>query len=350
MRQFIDAIWLVRESAMIRLTLLAIPLTLMGVGPAAASPHYAATASIAVPDGGWDLVAVDPASRQLFVARTDSVTAVDLTHGRSVRSFGKLDRGHQAIPIPGTHQVLATSGKDNTAYLLDASDGREIARVPVGANPDAAIFDAISRRAFVMNAKDGTVSVLDPVRARVEATIPMKPGLELAAITKGRALFINNEEASEIESIDLRTLKSRATIALPGCEGPTGLAYDAKSDRLISACANGKAAIVDVRTGREMALLPIGKGPDGAMIDEARRMAFIPCGRDGILEVIALDGPGGPKVVDRIKTEVGARTGAIDPTDGAIYLPTARFDPPATPGARPTPIPGTAHLIVVAPQ
>jgi DNA-binding beta-propeller fold protein YncE len=201
-----------------------------------------------------------------------------------------------------------------------------------------------------MNAKDGTVSIVDPRSARVEATIQLKPGLELAAITPGRTLFVNNEEASEIESIDLRTRKPGAAIALPGCEGPTGLAYDAKSGRLISACANGKAAIVDARTRREVALLTIGKGPDGAMVDGARRMAFIPCGREGVLEVIALDAPGGPKVVDHVKTEMGARTGAIDPADGAIYLPTAQFNPPSAPGARPTPIAGTAHLVVVMPK
>lgn len=331
--------------------LLPFAVALMTASAASAAPsHYAVTATVAIPDGGWDLASVDDASRQLFLARTSNVTAVDLAHGRAVRSLGHLDRGHAAIAIPGASELLATSGKENSTYLFDAKDGRQIARLAVGANPDAAIYDRASNRAFVMNAKDGTVSVIEPHAARVEATIQLKPGLELPAITPNRILFINNEEASEIESIDLRTRKPGAVIALPGCEGPTGLAYDAKSGRLISACANGKAAIVDARTGREVALLAIGKGPDGAMVDEARRMAFIPCGRDGVLDVIALDAPGGPKVVDQVKTEVGARTGALDPRDGAIYLPTAGFSPPAAPGARPTAIAGTAHLIVVTPS
>lgn len=335
---------------MIRTITLAALLSVVELTPAHATPQYAVFATIPVPDGGWDLLSVDPVSHRLFVARSNSVTAVDLAHDDTVRSLGRLDRGHAAIPIPGTGRVLVTSGKDDAALLLNIADRREVARIAVGANPDAAIFDILSKRAFVMNAKDGTVSVVDPRRARVEATVQLKPGLELPAIATDRVLFVNNEEANEIESIDLRTRKPGPVIALPGCEGPTGLAYDAKSARLISACANGKAAIVDARTHREVTLLDIGKGPDGAFVDPVRRLAFIPCGRDGVLEVIALDAQGGPKVVQHVKTEVGARTGAIDLADGAIYLPTAQFDPPATPGARPAPIAGTAHLVVVTPR
>jgi hypothetical protein len=54
-------------------------------------------------------------------------------------------------------------------------------------------------------------------------------------------------------------------------------------------------------------------------------------------------------VVQTAQTQVGARTGAVDPATGAIYLPTAQFDPPATAGGRPTPRPGTFELLVLTP-
>ncbi len=105
-----------------------------------------------------------------------------------------------------------------------------------------------------------------------------------------------------------------------------------------------------MRTGKLRTLLAIGQGPDAVILDAARRTAFIPNGRDGTLSVIALDGPGAPSVVDTVKTGVGARTGALDPSDGALYLPTANFAPPATGGARPTMVPGSFHVIVVTRQ
>src|SRR5207237_1370401 len=79
-----------------------------------------------------------------------------------------------------------------------------------------------------------------------------------------------------------------APIALTGCEGRTGLGYDPRTHVMISACANGKAAVVDPAAGRVVQLLDIGRGPDSVMIDSARGLAFIPCGRDGELDVIPL--------------------------------------------------------------
>jgi hypothetical protein len=105
--------------------------------------------------------------------------------------------------------------------------------------------------------------------------------------------------------------------------------------------------VVDIATG-QVTLLAIGFGPDAVIIDRPRGVALIPCGKDGTLSVIDIASPGAASVIATVPTEAGARTGAVDRRDGTLYLPTARFAPPATPGARPTPIPGSAHILVVS--
>lgn len=316
-----------------------------------AVPSYHVAGRIAGPDGaGWDYAQVDPATRRLYVAHGAAVTVVDLAHGNAVNSIGAIERGHAVLPIPGTTTLLVTSGRDNSVRLLDTRDGREIARLAVGANPDAAIWDPATRRALVMNAQSGSVSVVDVAGVRVERTIAVKPALEYAAVGPNGTLFVNDEDANELEVVDLRSGKVGAPIALTGCEGPTGLAYDGRTGRLISACANGKVAVVDAQRRRMTALVDIGRGPDAVILDAARRLAFVPCGRDGVLEVLALDGAAGVRKVATVPTESGARTGALDPVDGAIYLPTAAFGPPATAGGRPVAKPGTFHVLVVRPS
>jgi hypothetical protein len=95
-------------------------------------------------------------------------------------------------------------------------------------------------------------------------------------------------------------------------------------------------------------LLAIGSGPDAVIVDAGRRVAIIPCGRDGTLSIVALDAVGGAKVVATAKSEKGARTGALDASDGTIYLPTAAFSPPASAGGRPAAIPGSFHIAVMS--
>ncbi len=314
-------------------------------------PSYRLAENIPGPDGaGWDYARVDAGGVHLFVAHGDAVTEVDLAKGGKVRSIGHVEHAHAVVPIAGTTMLLVTSGNDSTVRLIDTATDQELASLNVEDDPDAAILDPATGHALVMNSHAGSVSEIDVHAKRVVRTIQVKPALEYAAIGPTRTLFINNEDENEIDTVDLATGKRSASIALTGCEGPTGMAYDAKTRRIISSCANGKAAIVDARLRKLVATLDIGRGPDAVIVDAKRRLAFIPCGRDGVLEILSLDAPGGVKRVTTVKTEVGARTGALDEKTGAIYLPTANFGPPPAPGKRPPALPGTFHIIVVRPS
>lgn len=331
-----------------RFLLLASAAAIVAAAPAPApTAGYKVTGSIAVPDGGWDYARVDNQTGKLYVARTDSVTVVDLK-SQAVSSIGTIVRGHAVVPIAGTTLLLVTSGRDNSVRLIDTATGTEKAKIAVGNDPDAAFYDGLTRHALVMNAKAGTVSIIDPVAATVVGTITLKPGLEFAAAV-GSTLYVNNEDANELETADIATGKAGASIPLTGCDGPTGLGYDKQRNRMISACANGKAAVVDLAT-KAVSLLPIGLGPDAVIIDRPRGVALIPCGKDGTLSVIDIASPGAATVIATVPTEPGARTGAVDRSTGNVYLPTARFGPPATAGGRPVMIPGSAHILVVSPK
>jgi DNA-binding beta-propeller fold protein YncE len=318
---------------MIRHSILA-GLALALSSPAAATPppHYAVSGSIPGPDGGWDLLSIDRDTHRLFVAHGTQVMMVDLGRTPHVTSLGSLARGHAAVPIPGANRVLATSGGDGRARIYSLPAGELTADVAVGRNPDAAIWDGRLAAVLVMNAGDGTVSVVDPVHGTVTRTIQLSPGLELPVLDDRGILFVNNEEANLIHVVDPATGAVGEPIALPGCEGPTGLGYDGRGHRLIAACANGKAAIVDAVARRLIQLVDIGRGPDGAVVDDVRGIAFIPCGRDGELDVIPLRGTGPLAVSERVRTEIGAtvRRRGISICPARISVPR----PPAAAGRR----------------
>ena len=65
--------------------------------------------------------------------------------------------------------------------------------------------------------------------------------------------------------------------------------------------------VVSAVEGKEVASIPIGKGPDAVIYDDQRQLAFIPCGRDGVLEVIST---ADPAKVALVQTQMLARTGA----------------------------------------
>jgi hypothetical protein len=85
------------------------------------------------------------------------------------------------------------------------------------------------------------------------------------------------------------------------------------------------------------------------MGDPAHGRLLIPSGGDGTLAVLA-DRPDGIAKLATVATEVGARTGAVDPRSGKVYLPTARLGEPDKPGGHGQPLPGTFHILVLSPK
>jgi hypothetical protein len=53
-----------------------------------------------------------------------------------------------------------------------------------------------------------------------------------------------------------------------------------------------------------------------------------------------------PKVIATVPTAVGARTGAVDPATGTVYVIAAKYAP-AVAGARPKAIPGSVEILAV---
>ena len=326
---------------------IAVGLALAGASSAGAAPTYAVSEHIAMPDGGFDYVTFDPVMRRVYISRRDGLTALDVDTGKLTAHLADGARTHEPLPLAGGTQVLLTNGATNSARLLDAKTGALILDIPTAARPDAAILDAASGLVLVMT-HSGAVTLIDSKTDKPVGDITVGGALEFAAVDGHGRAYVNVEDKNEIAVLDLATHAVVGRYPLKGCESPGGLGYDARTGLLLSACQNNVAKVIRAADGAEVASLAIGKGPDAVLMDARRHLAFIPCGRDGVLEVVALRGAGDVAVVGSVPTQPGARTGAVDLKTGKIYLPSAAYTLAA--GGRPTPTPGTFQIIVVSPN
>jgi YVTN family beta-propeller protein len=326
---------------------------LVGAVLALATPAQAQTApysrqpDIAAPDGRWDFASWDEAGHRLLVAHGKDALVIDPARADAVRVVGDLAGAHQVLALPGGDRLLATSGRDNSLRIIDLASGKQTASIAVADNPDAVILSPDGRRAYVMGAKAGAISVVDLGTLTETARIAVKPGLEVPVWVNPALLAVNDEDANEIELIDTAANTYAGAIALTGCEGPTGLAYAPAQHLALSACANGKAALVDLTRRQVVRLIAIGQGPDTAIWDARHARFLVPCGKSGTLSVIALAADGTVSV-SSVDTARSARTGALDPASGRVYLPAATFAPAAA-GQRPAMTPGSFRIVVMAP-
>jgi DNA-binding beta-propeller fold protein YncE len=314
---------------------------------AAGAPQYKIIHRFAGPDGFWDYASFDPALGRVFVAHGDTILAIDPGPGSVNGKFAEAARSHAVLPIPGTGLLLTTNSGDDSARLINAKTGALEASIPTAKGPDGAAWDPATKHAFVMDGRAGEATIIDPASKKAVGSVPVGGSLEFPVADGKGKLFINVEDKGEIAVVDTRAAKVLTRYPLAGCEEPSGLALTS-SGVLISACANGVAKAVDAASGKVLATLKIGARPDAVLYDASRNLAFVPNGGDGSLTVISTKGST-PEVVGSVSTQTGARTGAVDPKTGHIYLPTAKFTPPPAPGQRPGFVPGSFEVLELAP-
>jgi DNA-binding beta-propeller fold protein YncE len=275
-------------------------------------------------DARFDYAAVDSKAHRLYVARGDGVMAIDLRSGQVIRQLVPGKHVHSVVPLPDG-QALSTNGDSNTATLFDGLSGKVRAEIVTGQKPDGAAFDPVSGLVFVMDGKDGTVTLIDPVHGDSPGMMTIGGKLE-AAVADGRGrVFVNIEDGNQIAVIETQQRKLLARYPLGDCNGPTGLALDQNSGVLLAACSNRLAVSVRAADGKLLGKASIDRHPDAVIFDATRKVFLIPCGRDGTLPIVAESAEGQLTVVAKVTTAVGAHTGALDPETGRVYLPTADF-------------------------
>jgi YVTN family beta-propeller protein len=301
------------------------------------------------PDGGWDYASFDAAGRRVLVSRSYGVMAIDVASG-VVSQLAVGDHVHASFVLPNT-RVLIANGDSDTVTLANGATGAIEATIPVGDEPDAAVYDRVSDRAFVMNAESGDVSVIDTTRGREDARIPVGGRLEAAAVDGAGKLFVNVEDSAQVVVIDTRAAKVIGRFKLAGCDEPTAIAFVATVKQLVTTCSNGHAKVIDAGDGLEAMDVSIGPHPDSALVDELRGRLFIATAgsliHDGEITVLDINGPTEISVVERIATQRGARTITEDPVSGRLYLPTATYAVGLN--GKPHTVDGTFKVLVVAP-
>jgi len=332
----------------------ALLLTAMSAG-AQAAPQYRVTQEVKLPgDGGWDDLTFDDAGHRLFIAHGTQVQVVDTD---------KLTLVGAIADTPGVHGI-ALAGDVGHGYISAGRSGaivvfdlKSLARLKeikaTGENPDAIIYDSATHRVFSFNGHGRNATVIDAKTDEVIGTIALDAKPEFAVSDGKGMVYVNLEDKSSIAQIDAQHLKVTAVWPITGCEEPSGLAIDLTGQRLFAGCDNKVMAVVDARSGRTLGTAPIGDHVDGAKYDSGPRLAFAPCG-EGVLTVVATNPSGKPEVAQSVPTQRGARTMALDEHTHRLLLVTASFGPPPAataenPHPRPSILPGTFRLLVVAP-
>lgn len=297
--------------------------------------------------GAWDYVTVDAPNHRLFVTRSTHTMAIDAVTGKVLGDIQGQIRSHGVAIVPKLGRGFLTDGGGTGAIIVfDLKTYAVLGRIPTVPDSDGIIYDPKLDLVLAVSGDSGVLMTfhpdIDPKNGKINPPIKLGGAPEFLASDGTGRVYINIEDKDVVAVVDLHSRKVVARWPVAPGGHPVGMAIDAAAHRLFIGCRNPQKMIVmDSRTGRVEAALPIGAGVDATRVHAGQ--AFASC-RDGSLTVIG-EKAGKFEVEQSLKTAEGARTLDLDTLTNQIFLPTAQLEPAA--GGRPKTKPNSFEILVV---
>jgi DNA-binding beta-propeller fold protein YncE len=289
---------------------------------------------------------MDGERERLFVSHGDRVHIIDLKTEQPIGEITDLKGVHGIALAKDLEKGYISNGTDNAITVFDYNTFRVITTIMVaGKKADAIMYDKGTKRIFIFNNGSGNAFAIDALTDKVVGMVEMGGAPEFAVANEKGSIFNNNEDTNEIFEIDAKALTIKNKYAVKPGGVPTGLTYDAATNRLFSVCRDPKLLVVmDAANGNVVQSLPIEGGTDAVVFEKELKLVMSANGA-GTVTIVHQDGPDKYTVVQTLKTMPGQKTMVHRGTTHKIYLSGADYEADGK-----TPVPGSFGVYVYGPK
>lgn len=229
-----------------------------------------------------------------------------------------LDSAHyNAISPDGTRLLVSSKGTDKV-YVVDTATGKILATFSIGATPQGVAIGPHGRWGLAVSAGTDSVAVIDLKNLKLAKVIKVGKIPHNARFSRsGKLAYVTLQGESGVAVIAMQSLSKIDEIPVPDIEGPHNLDISADGSVLWVRGVAGKVAAVDIKTGKELALIKVGSGHAGIDVIPGGRYVFTGAVADRRVSVID---PKTFKVIKRIDVGQGSH-GARASRDGRwVYV------------------------------
>jgi DNA-binding beta-propeller fold protein YncE len=151
-------------------------------------------------------------------------------------------------------------------------------------------------------------------------TLPDNHVEAMAFTSDDPRLFLNLTQTNKLAVIDRRKMKILAVWPVPSAKQNAMTAFDAVQHRLYVVCRNpGMVVVMNSDTGAVVDTQPAPLRADEEQYDPASHRLYVP-GGEGYLGIYDTSDPNHLKLVEKVPTAPGAKTGLLIPEMHRLFL------------------------------
>lgn len=268
--------------------------------------------------GGFDHGDVHLESGRIFVAHTanNTIEIIDGERLRHLTTISDCDEASGVLCAQEEHLVFAASRGTGRILAIDAVTA-EVSGLTAGSKPNGLAWDTRRKRLLAADVSDSSARIVDPHSKQLLSTIRLL-GRPRWCVYDSRfdEFLLNIRDPSGIQTISAESMKEERFLPV-SVGGAHGLDIARGEDRAFVACDGGDVVVLDLKTGKEIAVIPIAGEPDAIWFNAGKERLYCAIGRPGVVDVLDTSGK---VVAEQIKTEEGAHTTVFDQARQRLYV------------------------------
>ena len=249
-----------------------------------------------------------------------------MNSGKVVETIPSLGKPHGLEWVAETGRLFVADGSLATLNVYEGSPFKLVKSLKLSDDADDMVYDEVEKTLYVGHGGSDSstparVAVVDAVNLQVLANLPMATHPEaLEMDSKGRRVFVNVADSSEVAVIDARTHTVAEHWRLQRAGHNVPLAFDKDSGLLLIGCRSpAKLLLLDTKTGKEIADAPTSAGADDLFFNRTTHSAYLIAG-SGSVDTFKLTLGKNLVTTGSVKTAPGTKTGLFVPGIATLFV------------------------------
>jgi len=268
--------------------------------------------------GGFDHADVHLESGRIYVAHTatESVEIIDGEHAKHLATIPECPEASGVVCAQSENLIFAASRGAGKILVIDVLTSRVLREVQAGTMPNGLAWDSLRKRLLVADVEDNHARLVDPNSGKIASALKLAGRPRWCTYSSEKDQFlVNVREPAGVAVLAPEDMSQKAFMPVSAA-GPHGLDIDDKNGLAYVACDEGSVVVLDISTGHEEAVVPIGGSPDVVWLNIEKYRLYCAIRRSGVIAVVDTQ----KLIVDeKVSTEEGAHTFTFDKKRQRLY-------------------------------
>jgi len=280
--------------------------------------------------GDFDHFAVDYDRNRLLLAAEDhgTVEIFDLKTSEHLLTVGGFGNPHSILARKGVPTLFITDSEKQMSTIRNADTLAKEKTVRLTPGADTAKYDTASNTLYVVTGgkdvdmKTANLEAVNPDTGDRKALLTFPDNhVEAMAFADGDPrLFINLTQTNKLAVVDRNTMKIVNVWPVPPAQQNAMVAFDQAQHRLYVVCRQpGMVVVMNSDTGAVIDTLQAPLRADEVQYDAKSHRLYVP-GGEGYMGIYDTGDPDHLKLVEKVTTAPGAKTGILVPSIHRLFL------------------------------